>query len=326
MINLDNITSCCNQIERLDGNIFGQASRLESVDLSNNQIEFIDPMALNGTMIRDLNLAGNPLSSLETRIETTSFLFTISPTIQSLSFSDCANLIEINWFVIAQLPVLSNLNLSRLNKTDKFWLYRQTDVHTEEYPLRLSLSLHGMQFTDRDSCLSKPIDHILNLTTLFIDNDHPCTCFIFKFKDSLDAQQRPTCLLNDTILNELTNRCADIDSFCESSTTISSFTDWTSSLSTSLNTSTATKTVPAETTHQPSSSSNVSMIVTSTSGLLERSDGNQQKKIILATVIPTIFILMVGFTTVYILKRRQVKKAGENYEMKQKVLPGTDEE
>jgi hypothetical protein len=38
MINLDNVTICCDQVTTLDGNMFEKANRLESVDFSYNQI------------------------------------------------------------------------------------------------------------------------------------------------------------------------------------------------------------------------------------------------------------------------------------------------
>jgi len=51
MINLDNVTLCCNKITTLEVNTFGKASGLTTLDLSYNQIEFIDSMAFNGTII-----------------------------------------------------------------------------------------------------------------------------------------------------------------------------------------------------------------------------------------------------------------------------------
>ncbi|CAF3408070.1 unnamed protein product [Rotaria socialis] len=69
MTNLDNLTSCCNQIKKLDSNMFSQANRLEWIDLSYNQIQIIDSMAFNGTMVLHLDLAGNPISSIETNFQ-----------------------------------------------------------------------------------------------------------------------------------------------------------------------------------------------------------------------------------------------------------------
>ncbi|CAF2674160.1 unnamed protein product [Rotaria sp. Silwood2] len=200
MINLDNVTLCCNQIRTIEANTFGEASQLRTVDLSYNKIESIDSMAFNGTVINNLNLAGNPILSLETNFQevqnqTTSFLYTVSATLFSLSISNCTNFIELNWFVISKLEILSNLELSQLNKTHKFWLYRKTDTNNEDSPINWNFPPHvilnGIRFTDNDYCLTKSIAHLLNRTTLIVDIDHPCNCFIFKFSDSFDKDQRP---------------------------------------------------------------------------------------------------------------------------------------
>ncbi|CAF1124665.1 unnamed protein product [Rotaria sordida] len=212
MTKLDNITSCCNQIKKLDSNMFSQVSQLEWLDLSYNKIEFIDSMAFNGTIIRNLNLAGNPISSIEMNLqeiqnETSSFLYPISSTISSLSFSNCTNLIEIHWFIISKLEILSDLNLSQLNKTNYFWICRKTYVDNQDsiinwnYPLGLRFILNGIQLNDNDYCLTKLISYTLNKTTLIIDIDHSCNCFIFKFKDSFDSEQQPNCIRNDSIIN-----------------------------------------------------------------------------------------------------------------------------
>ncbi len=96
-------------------------------------------MALNGTIINYLNLAGNTFSSLENILstnlnesfsinnQTSSFLYSIASTISTLSFSNCTNLLEINWFNITKLERLYNLDLSRIPKTNEFWNYRKTD-------------------------------------------------------------------------------------------------------------------------------------------------------------------------------------------------------
>ncbi|CAF1203134.1 unnamed protein product [Rotaria sordida] len=151
MTKLDNIISCCNQIKKLDSNMFSQVSQLEWLDLSYNKIEFIDSMAFNGMVIRNLNLAGNPISSIEMNLQE----------IQNETNS------IINW----------------------------------NYPPELRLILNGTQLNDNDYCLTKLISHILNKTTLIIDIDHSCNCFIFKFKDSFDSEQQPNCIRNDSIIN-----------------------------------------------------------------------------------------------------------------------------
>ncbi|CAF2953583.1 unnamed protein product [Rotaria sp. Silwood2] len=191
MTNLDNVTVCCNQIKTLDENIFEKAHKLKSVDLSYNQIERINSMTFNGTIINYLNLAGNRLSSLETneslssktslfKNQTSSFLYPISSTISDLSFSNCTNLIEINWFIIIKLQTLFYLDLSEVNMTKKSWLYRKTDVNSEDssinwkYPPGPRIILYGIRLTDNDYCFTKSIVDILNKTTLIVDIDHPC--------------------------------------------------------------------------------------------------------------------------------------------------------
>ncbi|CAF1436117.1 unnamed protein product [Rotaria sp. Silwood1] len=353
MTNLENITSCCNQIKKLDPNMFSQASQLEWLDLSYNQIEDINSMAFNGTVIQNLNLAGNPISSIETNLEdikneTSSFLYPISSTILSLSFSNCTNLMEINWFVISKLEILSNLDLSQLNKTNYFWIYRKTFINNQDsiinwnYPPGPRLILNGIQFNDKDYCLTKPISHILNKTTLIIDINHPCNCFIFKFKDLFDPEQQPNCIRNDSVINELTNRCENSDAFCElliNGTTTSPFTKWTSSSSssplysitslslppmTTADEKTITTTVSAMLTFEWSTvtreESSISNSMTSTQFSLKPSNKNQKWKIILATTIPGICIIVFSLIIVYILKRKKLEKFDENFEMKQKIL------
>ncbi|CAF3297196.1 unnamed protein product [Rotaria sp. Silwood2] len=357
MTNLDNITSCCNQIKKLDSNMFSQASQLEWLDLSYNRIEFINSMAFNGTVIRNLNLAGNPISSIETNLqeitnETSSFLYPISSTILSLSFSNCTNLMEINWFVISKLEILSDLDLSQLNKTDYFWTYRKTYVNNQDsiinwnYPPGLRLILNKIQLNDNDYCLTKPISHILNKTTLIIDIDHPCNCFIFKFKDSFDSEQRPNCIQNDSVINDLTNQCDNIDSFCElfiNGTTTDRFVEWTSSsprysmtsLSlpsmTTVDEKTITSTVSAMLTFFESSTikreeSSISNSMTSTQISLKPSNNNQNWKIILATTIPIICIIIFSLIIIYIFNRKKLNKFDANFELKQIVLHDVDEQ
>ncbi|CAF1244291.1 unnamed protein product [Didymodactylos carnosus] len=194
MTNLNNVIVCCNQIKTLDGNIFEKAHQLKSVDLSYNQIEFIDSMTFNGTIINYLNLAGNRFSSLETneslssntslfKNQTSSFLYPISSTISSLSFSNCTNLIEINWFIIIKLQTLFYLDLSEVNMTEKSWLYRKTDVNSEDssinwnYPPGPRIILYGIRLTDNDYCLTKLIIDILNKTTLIRPDNNDANLF-----------------------------------------------------------------------------------------------------------------------------------------------------
>jgi Leucine-rich repeat (LRR) protein len=355
LTNLDNLTLCCMKINKLDANMFSQANQLEWIDLSYNQIQFIDPMAFNGTIIRYLDLAGNPLSSIETTIqhtqnETSSYLYPISSTILTLSFSNCTNLMEINWFVISKLDILSELNLSQLNKIDSFWTYRKTDINDQDsiinwnYPPGPRFIFNGIRFSDNDYCLTRPISYILNKTNFIIDIDHPCNCFIFKFKDLLDAEQRPNCILNDSLINELTNQCENIDSFCElfiNGTTNSPFLEWTSS---SLNSITSLSLSPMTAMDDKTIMTTVSPILTFESSTITREDSSisnsktstqlslkpsnkkQTWKIILATTIPLICIFLFGSMIVYLLKRRKRNKFDGTFEMKQTILFHMDEQ
>ncbi|CAF4814590.1 unnamed protein product [Rotaria magnacalcarata] len=220
MTNLDEVKVCCNQIKTLDGNIFEKAHKLKSVDLSYNQIESIDSMTFNGTIINNFNLAGNRLSSLETKEsvssnkslfenQTSSFLYPISSTISSLSFSNCTNLIEINWFIIIKLQTLFYLDLSEVRMTEKSWLYRKTDVNSEDssinwnYPPGPRIILYGIRLTDNDYCLTKSIVDILNKTILIVDIEHPCNCFIYSY----DTEHRPICVYNQSVVDELILIC-----------------------------------------------------------------------------------------------------------------------
>ncbi|CAF4314981.1 unnamed protein product [Rotaria sp. Silwood2] len=354
MINLDNVTLCCNQIRTIEANTFGEASQLRTVDLSYNKIESIDSMAFNGTVINNLNLAGNPILSLETNFQevqnqTTSFLYTVSATLFSLSISNCTNFIELNWFVISKLEILSNLELSQLNKTHKFWLYRKTDTNNEDSPINWNFPPHvilnGIRFTDNDYCLTKSIAHLLNRTTLIVDIDHPCNCFIFKFSDSFDKDQRPVCMSNESIVDSLSKRCADMDLYCElfSNGTTSSFIEWTSSspmnssttiqfTSTRIVTTNVETTVKASSTTVPSSTSTTKVPsvsrtdMTGTQFSSEGSNINQQRKIIFATTIPIVVIITLCFIILYIIKRKQVNSLDENFEMREKILHTIDEE
>ncbi|CAF4892870.1 unnamed protein product [Rotaria socialis] len=351
MINLDNVTICCNEIRTLEANTFGDASQLRTVDLSYNKIEFIDSMTFNGTVISELNLSGNLFSSIETNSQenqnrTTSFLYTISSTVFHLSFSNCTNLIEVNWFVISKLQILSNLDLSQLNKVDKLWLYRKTDINSEDSVIHWSfppkISLENIRFTDNDYCLSKPIVHILNRTTLIVDIDHPCNCFIFKFDDNFDKEQRPICLLNDSIISELNEQCAHIDLFCElfsNGTAPLSFTEWTplspmnSSSTARINSTTIVTTAITQTfsttlasstfTIEQSSISNVA--ITSTEVPLKKWNKNQQREIILAITIPVSVIIISSFIVIYIFTRETMKNSNKSLEMQQTISHKIDE-
>ncbi|CAF2716482.1 unnamed protein product [Rotaria sp. Silwood2] len=286
MTNLENVTSCCNQIKILIANIFRQAHTLETVDLK----------------------------------------------------------------------------LSGLNKTDKFWLYRKTNVNSEDSvinwndPPGLRLILNGIRLVDNDYCLTKPIDHILNKTTLVFNIDQPCNCFILKFKYSFDSEQRSSCLLNDSVMNELRQRCEHINSFYElllNGTTTSSFTEWISSLPidsstsisttftlasiTSINVETSKTTVStmltssitvawsSNTIEESSISSVINLTMAITQVSSKQPNTNQQKKIILATTILSVFVIIVCSIIIHVFKRRQTHTLDENIEMHQKILFNIDE-
>lgn len=323
MSNLVNVTGCCNQIDRLDENTFLKSNQLETLDLSYNPIKFIHPMALNGTRILELNFAGNLLSSLESDGEkknvSTSFLSVISSTVSQISLFNSTNLFTLNWFVVSKLSNLYRLDLSGNNKTEQFWSYRTNDVNNTEnatvqwnYPPGPTIFLHGMRFTDEDYCLTRPIAHIMNATSLALDADHPCNCFVFKFLDRLDLEQRPDCLRNQSAIEDLNGCCAAIDEFCQSMNT-------TSTVSTQT-----TVTQIIQTTH--STTATEQHLVTSTQRFVEKSTrSNEQTKIILSTVIPVIFTLTLGTIGFYLIKRERSKHLNEGFEMHQKTSPIRDQ-
>jgi hypothetical protein len=100
----------------------------------------------------------------------------------------------------------------------------------------------------------------LNGTTLFIDNNHECNCFIYKYKDLFDGQQRPLCMSNERIMEELSRRCVDMDLICENITVM------------------------------PKS--------------------NQPWRIVLATVIPSIFIIIILSLVGVYIKQRKKRRIG----------------
>ncbi|CAF1358581.1 unnamed protein product [Rotaria sp. Silwood1] len=171
---------------------------LVSIDLSNNRIKHIAIDAFIGLSLIDLELT-NRLESSYNQIEY----------IHSLAF---------NQTILNYLNSAGNL-FSLFDQINSF-LYKP------------SIILHDIQLTDNDYCLSRSIFHILIQTTLIIDSDHPCNCFLFKFKGSLDLEKLPICLSSDTIMKQLSRQYASIDLCCESfanSTTILPFTEWSSS-------------------------------------------------------------------------------------------------
>ena len=132
-----------------------------------------------------------------------------------------------------------------------------------------------------------------------------------------------------------TNRCADIDSFCQlltNVTTSSSSVEFSSSLS--LYSSTplsfpATTTVSMMLTYESSiitiEETSVPPYVTSTLLLFKPSDQNQRWKTIMAIIIPSICILIFSLPIVYILKRKKRNQCDENLKMKQNILHDIDQ-
>ncbi|CAF1534825.1 unnamed protein product [Adineta ricciae] len=261
---------CCNQIKKLDEFIFKETHELQSVDLSFNHIESIHPLTFNGTIIEYLDLSSNPFISLEiTNIiydeqfkpknQTTSFLDSIKSRLISLSLANCTNLQEINWFVLSKLEKLTYLDLSGITKTDQFWTYNtRDDTHIYWYGhfSKLQIIFNNIQFNNDDYCFSKSIFQIFNETVLHFDDDHPCNCFLFLVKKLIFPTYYPTCLTNQSIIDELTQQCMNIDSYCLSLITTTTTTTTLSSSNTSFLTLTTILTsIPITTASELSSAS-----------------------------------------------------------------------
>ena len=262
--------------------------------------------------------------------QTRSFLYPISLTILSLSLPNCTNLIEISWFVIIQFQALYYLDLSEVNMTGNSWVYRKTDVHSEDssidwnYSLGPRLILCGIRLTDNDYCLTKSIVDILNKKISTVDIDHSCNCFIYSF----DTENRPSCLYNDSLVDELDRRCTNIDLFCEvfsNNATTLPFTDWASLSSLS----TTTQITSAHTITTLTSSSNLvsteQSIITSTHVSSERSNRNQQTKVILAAIIlSAIFMTVLYLIGFYLYRRKRSNNLAKDIEICNKTLHITD--
>ncbi|CAF0927328.1 unnamed protein product [Adineta ricciae] len=229
LTSLNTLRMCCNQIKHIDEESFQNTHELITIDLSHNHIESIHPHAFKGTILRYLDLTSNPLSTLETtdivydeqfrpRNRTTSFLDDITSTIATLSLMNCRNLLEMNWFVFAKLKLLWLLNLSAIPKTDKFWTFqiRNNNASIVKYDRtsKLEIVLNDIRFNDDDYCLSKTILDNFNSTVLIIDQNHSCNCFVFMFKNLFEPAHYPSCLSNQSIVEELTQQCMNIDLYC----------------------------------------------------------------------------------------------------------------
>jgi hypothetical protein len=240
-------------------------------------------------------------------------------------------LIEINWFIIIKLQTLLFLDFSQINITEKSWLYRKTDVHSEDssinwnYPPGPRIFLYGIRLTDNDYCLTKSIVDILNKTTLIVDLDHPCNCFIYSY----DTEHRPICLYNQSVVDELSKRCTSIDLFCESfsnNTTTLPFTEWTSLSSLSTTTQTTSDQTITKLTSSSTLVSTEQSIITSTHISAERTNGNQRTQIILATIIPSAFVIVLFLVGIYLYRRKKFNDLTQDIEMRNKILHFTDKE
>ncbi|CAF0898384.1 unnamed protein product [Adineta ricciae] len=266
-----------NEIKELNESSFRNLRHLQYLDLSFNQIQSIHSSVFDHTNIKQLDLSSNLISSLQTN----SFLFSLSSTLDTLLLKNSRNLLEINWFVFTKLDQLRKIDLSGVNKTDKMWLYNSNDNSSfywnREYSLEILLN--NIQFTNEDYCLSKLIFQMFNNTILFLDPNHSCNCFLFLLRNRISAQNYPICLSNQSIIDDLAKECANIDSYC-------------SSLSTTTTTNIMTTTV-------------------------KRKDDNENWKIILAIAIPLSIILILLFLIAFFLvKRRRNNETKENVEIK----------
>ncbi|CAF1219743.1 unnamed protein product [Adineta ricciae] len=264
-----------NEIKELNESSFRNLHHLQYLDLSYNQIQSIHSSVFDHTSIRELDLSSNLLPSLQTN----SFLSSLSSTLETLLLKDSRNLFEINWFVFTKFDQLRKLDLSGLNKTDKMWLFDSNDNSSfhwnREYPFKILLN--NIQFTNKDYCLSKLIFQMFNNTILFLDPNHSCNCFLFLLRNRISTQNYPICLSNQSIIDDLSRECANIDSYC-------------SSLSTTTN------------------------IMTTT---VKRKDDNENWKIIVAITIPLSIILILLFLiVVFLVKRRRNNDSKGNVEMK----------
>ncbi|UJR38863.1 hypothetical protein I4U23_031531 [Adineta vaga] len=344
-----------NQIKHLDEFAFKKAQQLKSIDLSFNHIESIHPFTFNGTIVEYLDLSSNLFSSLETtkiiydqqfkpKNQTISFLDSITSTLITLSLANCTNLLEINWFVFTKLSSLMQLDLSEIPKTDKFWYLQSryennsTIIHWDHYLPKLKINFNSIQFNNYDYCLSKSIFQIFNRTRLFIDDNHPCNCFVYMLKQKLDSETYPSCLLNQSTIDQLAQECINMDFTCfswaSSTTQLSSSTSSSSLTSTLTSTTTritessssstrsssisSSSTLTSTTTKVTESISSLTTLITTTKILTtlgtRKDDGKW--KTILAIMIPlTIIVIILALAGIYIVKRRKNKNSKETIEM-----------
>ncbi|CAF3546594.1 unnamed protein product [Adineta steineri] len=354
---LNSLQICCNKIKTLDENAFKNVRKLETIDLSSNHIESIHPMAFDGTILIHLDLSSNSFSSLETtkhviddhfysKNQTSSFLDTIQSTLIVLSLENCTNLLELNWFVLIKLRQLTILKLSGTPKTDKFWTLESRDGsiidwHGPSFDHRVSLN--DIRFDNNDYCLSKPIFQIFNRTTIQVDENHPCNCFIFMMKKKFGAGHHPICLSNQSIVQELTHECVNIDLSClslvnsttipltqssssSSTTSTSKETSLTSKLTTmsssqSSSTIGSTVTVTTESIKTSSTSSLTTPVTTTTTTNASTTlrtiimDDGKWKTILAITIPLTAVAIIAAGTSIFIVKRWKKKNSKESFEM-----------
>ncbi|UJR19252.1 hypothetical protein I4U23_022380 [Adineta vaga] len=351
---LNSLQICCNKIKILDENSFKNAHKLETIDLSSNHIESIHPMAFNGTILLKLDLSSNSFSSLETtkhviddhfhpKNQTSSFLDTLQSTLIVLSLENCTNLLELNWFVLTKLRKLSIVKLSGISKTDKFWTLESRDgsiIDLGHPSFELRIALSDIRFNNNDYCLSKSIFRIFNRTILDVDKNHPCNCFIFMMKKNFGAGYRPICLSNQSIVQELTQDCMNIDLSCLSLANSTTIPSTQSSPSSMTNTSTETSSTSKVTTISSSQSSpTISSTLTVTTGSTTASsisslttsvttttnapttlrtiikDDGKWKTILAITIPLTAVSIIAAGTSIFIVKRWKKKNSKENIEM-----------
>ncbi|CAF1581150.1 unnamed protein product [Adineta ricciae] len=203
--------------------------KLNFLNMSLNEIERIHPFTFNDTSIEFLDLSSNLISSLETIIivydeefkpknQITSFLYSLSETLDSISLINCKNLKEINWNIFTKLKQIVRVDLSGIPRSDKFWLLESRDdtpIVWNQNVIDFQIVLNNIPLNNKDYCLSKELFNIFNQSTLFLYENHPCTCFTFMWKKFIYPREL-NCLANQTIFDELTKECENIDYYCSS--------------------------------------------------------------------------------------------------------------
>ncbi|CAF1375511.1 unnamed protein product [Adineta ricciae] len=312
---LTTLTMCCNHIKVLDDFSFLKANQLQTIDLSQNFIFLIYPRAFRGTNLVSLDLSGNQFSSLEMTQtgsdeqskpinRTNSFLYSTAPTLKALSLANNRQLSIINWFVFTKLFKLESLDLTGIPMSKQFWHYEPRNdsaIQWSDRPSNLYVMLFGFHLTSGDYCLSKPVFQILNHTTMGIDANHTCNCFLFLHENMFYSSQRPICLRNQSIVDELTQQCMNIDSYCSSLTT------------------TSTTSLTRVTTKVESSSTASLTTLTTTTGIpvtLGAGKDEGKWRTILAITIPvTVVVLVASATSIYVVRKRRNNKFKESIEM-----------